>query len=280
MLVTLYAVPAVSLIGTSEFVRGAVLVVLVVAFLRLERLRRRDAPPAAALAAGVAVAALLLAPALDSDEPWWDYESWSQSAAGAKSTTFQWDHDYGPLDWPRDGRELLRIKSPQPRLLEGRRARHLRRRRWVAEANASQRLARGLQHRRGSTSRGCAAGRSTSTSASATCARTTLPIAGSTDAVILPRQTVFQVRAGDLGAGHAHDPQAATPTPPRSTSRSRACASCATAGTTYSTADLERFTHFTVQTEAAPEGEVAPLAGRALADRRRVLRRRARCAWR
>ena len=29
---------------------------------------------------------------------------------GARSAKFPWDHGYGPLDWPRDGRELLRIK--------------------------------------------------------------------------------------------------------------------------------------------------------------------------
>ena len=28
--------------------------------------------------------------------------------------TFSWDHSYGPLDWPRDGRELLRVKAKRP----------------------------------------------------------------------------------------------------------------------------------------------------------------------
>src|SRR6185312_11062519 len=26
--------------------------------------------------------------------------------------TFSWDHTYGPMTWPRDGREVLRIKAP------------------------------------------------------------------------------------------------------------------------------------------------------------------------
>ena len=28
--------------------------------------------------------------------------------------SFSWDHDYSPLDWPRDGRELLRVKARFP----------------------------------------------------------------------------------------------------------------------------------------------------------------------
>ena len=54
-----------------------------------------------------------MAPALDGDAPWWDYETWALSTASSKSTTFSWDHDYGPLDWPRDGREMLRVKAKQ-----------------------------------------------------------------------------------------------------------------------------------------------------------------------
>ena len=31
-----------------------------------------------------------------------------------RRSTFSWDHDYSPLDWPRDGRELLRVKARLP----------------------------------------------------------------------------------------------------------------------------------------------------------------------
>jgi transglutaminase-like putative cysteine protease len=110
LLVALYAIPAVALDFENEFLRGAALALLVLAFLRLEKLRIGDASNAGMVAAGVAVLALMLAPALDADEPWWDYESWALGAASARSTSFSWDHDYGPLDWPRDGRELLRVR--------------------------------------------------------------------------------------------------------------------------------------------------------------------------
>jgi tetratricopeptide (TPR) repeat protein len=113
LLVTLYAVPAVALDFTAEFLRGALLSLLLVAFLRLERLRLPEARGAAALAAAAAVAALVIAPALDGDSPWWDYETWALSTAASRSTAFSWDHNYGPLNWPRDGREMLRVKAKQ-----------------------------------------------------------------------------------------------------------------------------------------------------------------------
>jgi transglutaminase-like putative cysteine protease len=111
LLVALYAVPAVALNFENEFLRGAALALLVLAFLRLEKLRVGDASNAGLVAAGVAVVALMLAPALDRDAPWWDYERWALGAASARTTSFSWDHDYGPLDWPRDGRELLRVSA-------------------------------------------------------------------------------------------------------------------------------------------------------------------------
>jgi transglutaminase-like putative cysteine protease len=113
-LVTLYAVPAVVLDFEGEFLRGALLALFLVAFLRLEKLRVRDAPAAGMVAVGAAIAALIAAPVLDGREPWWDYESWAIEAAGTRSVSFTWDHDYTPLDWPRDGRELLRVKARLP----------------------------------------------------------------------------------------------------------------------------------------------------------------------
>jgi protein-glutamine gamma-glutamyltransferase len=114
LLVALYAVPAVALDLSSEFLSGALLALLVVAYLRLERLRITDAGAAAILAVTVTILGLAAAPALDTDQPWFDYETWALSNASSKSTSFTWDHSYGPLDWPRDGRELLRVKAKRP----------------------------------------------------------------------------------------------------------------------------------------------------------------------
>jgi transglutaminase-like putative cysteine protease len=113
LLVALYAVPAVVLDFQGEFLRGALLAVLVLAFLRLERLPVGDVP-AAGVAAGVAaVLALLAAPLLDGREPWWDYERWAVDTAASRAVGFSWDHSYSPLDWPRDGREMIRVKADE-----------------------------------------------------------------------------------------------------------------------------------------------------------------------
>ena len=90
----------------------------------------------AMLAVGVAILGLVAAPALDTDEPWFDYETWALTNASAKSTSFSWDHTYGPLDWPRDGRELLRVKARRARLLEGAQPRRVRRRALAARPSA------------------------------------------------------------------------------------------------------------------------------------------------
>ncbi len=109
--VALYAVPAVVLILDQEFVRGAVLTLLVLLFWRGERLPRTQAAGAAGAAGVAIVVALAAAPALDLAEPLFDYEDWAQEVAGGRTESFRWDHDYSALLWPRDGREMLRIEA-------------------------------------------------------------------------------------------------------------------------------------------------------------------------
>jgi transglutaminase-like putative cysteine protease len=113
-LVVLYVVPVVAMSFTDEFLRGAVFTLLMVAFLRLEKLRIPDVGGAAALALAATLVALALAPALDRPQPWWDYETWADQTSASKSTTLTWDHSYGALTWPRDGRELIRVKAQRP----------------------------------------------------------------------------------------------------------------------------------------------------------------------
>ena len=114
VLVVLYVVPVVALDFTAEFLRGAVFTLLTVAFLRLEKLRRPDATAAGALALLATLLALIAAPVLNRSEPWFDYETWALETSSSKSTSFTWNHSYGTLDWPRDGRELLRVRAKAP----------------------------------------------------------------------------------------------------------------------------------------------------------------------
>ena len=115
LLVVLYVVPVVALDFTVEFLRGAVFTLLMVAFLRLEKLRRRDSLAAGALAVVATLVALGAAPILNRDTPWFDYETWAADTSASKSTSFSWDtQTYAGLNWPRDGRELIRVKAKTP----------------------------------------------------------------------------------------------------------------------------------------------------------------------
>ena len=107
----LYGVPIVERGPDHPYLGGAVFCVLLGTFLWVERLRADQVGLAAATLLTAALAGLILAPRLDAADPWLDYQ---QLAAGLEPTTtarFDWDHRYGPLDWPREGREILRIRS-------------------------------------------------------------------------------------------------------------------------------------------------------------------------
>jgi transglutaminase-like putative cysteine protease len=94
--------------------RGAVLLLLIAAYLWLPRLHGRDALLASAAVAGCCLAALPLAAGLDARDPWIDYESWDWFAQGESGTRFGWDHVYGPITWSRTGTMLLQIDSNEP----------------------------------------------------------------------------------------------------------------------------------------------------------------------
>ncbi|HLM49637.1 MAG TPA: hypothetical protein VK279_03750, partial [Solirubrobacteraceae bacterium] len=110
----LYLVPAVQLSVGAPFLRGGAFLLLLVGLLYGERVaaRPRDVAPAIVLATAVALLAVLVAPVLDADEPWLNYRALASDLAdegGARS--FSWDHGYGRLDWPRDGRVVLRVRA-------------------------------------------------------------------------------------------------------------------------------------------------------------------------
>jgi transglutaminase-like putative cysteine protease len=93
--------------------RGLGLLVLVAAWLWLPRVPPREGGMAAAVVVGVGILSLPAAAALDGDRPWWDYRAWNWFGGG-KSITFDWTHQYGPLDWPREGTTLLNVKADRP----------------------------------------------------------------------------------------------------------------------------------------------------------------------
>ena len=97
----------------QPLLRGLGLLVLIAAWLWLPRLQPREAALGVAVVAGVGVLSLPFAAALDGDDPWWDYRAWNWFGGG-KSINFDWSHQYGPLDWPREGTTLLNVRSNRP----------------------------------------------------------------------------------------------------------------------------------------------------------------------
>ncbi len=112
LLGVLYAVPVVEEPPSSPFLSGALLAVLLVAFLWADRLRLGQLRIAGGLAGAGVLLALAVSPQIDRAEPLIDYEQIvADNLQSASSTEFDWSHDYGPLEWPRDGREVLRVKA-------------------------------------------------------------------------------------------------------------------------------------------------------------------------
>jgi transglutaminase-like putative cysteine protease len=93
--------------------RGLALLLLVGAWLWLPRVPLREVGIAAAVVAGVGILAVPVAASLDGERAWWDYRAWDWFGGG-KVITFDWNHEYGPLEWSRSGETVLNVKSDRP----------------------------------------------------------------------------------------------------------------------------------------------------------------------
>jgi transglutaminase-like putative cysteine protease len=113
-LLALTIVPATIMQQSAPVLGGVVLFVLLAAFLWLERLPRVDLPIVVGLVALAGVAGVLVAPALDRGKPWIDAQSLVDGIDHPDPSQFDWSQHYGPLDSPRDGREVLRVRSRHP----------------------------------------------------------------------------------------------------------------------------------------------------------------------
>jgi transglutaminase-like putative cysteine protease len=108
----LYAVPIIEHGPDSPFFDGALFCILLAAFLWLEHVRSDQVGVALTCVVAAAIAGAIVGPHLDNTRPWFDYESFAEKLEPKKAEAFSWTHSYGPLTWPRDGREMLRIKAP------------------------------------------------------------------------------------------------------------------------------------------------------------------------
>ena len=91
---------------------GLALLALTAAWLWPPGVARRSALAGGALVALAGLLAMPLAARLDADDPWLAYRSWTWSPA--RGVGFNWNHRYGPLDWPRDGETMFDVRSDAP----------------------------------------------------------------------------------------------------------------------------------------------------------------------
>jgi transglutaminase-like putative cysteine protease len=106
--------PIVSLGGRTSLLLGLAIAGLTVCFLWLERVPLRPGLGIAALVAVALVGALPLAAVADRDEAWFDYRAFAEGLGPDDPVRFDWSQSYGPIDWPRDGNEVLRVQSSEP----------------------------------------------------------------------------------------------------------------------------------------------------------------------
>ncbi len=111
-LVALAVVPSTLVRPALPYVQGLILFVLVAAFMWGERLHTGELGIAGGLAALAGVAGMVAAPRIESHSPWLNYEALAGNLAPAHIEAFDWTQRYGPLHWPRQGREVLDVQAP------------------------------------------------------------------------------------------------------------------------------------------------------------------------
>jgi transglutaminase-like putative cysteine protease len=134
-LLILYGTPVTEHDPGTPALRGLVLLLLIGGWLWLPRMPRREAAIGAAVVASVGVLSLPLAAALDGDRAWWDYGAWSLFGKG-EAITFDWTHQYGPLEWSRAGATVLNVKSDRQHYWKAEALDSFDGLRWVRSAGA------------------------------------------------------------------------------------------------------------------------------------------------
>ncbi|MGZ4224618.1 MAG: transglutaminase-like domain-containing protein, partial [Solirubrobacteraceae bacterium] len=113
-LVVLAVVPSTLARPQLAYLHGLILFALLAAFVWGDRVARFDAPLAVGIAALAGAAAMIAAPQLDQHSPWFNYRTLAGSLAPGHVESFDWSQRYGPLHWPRTGREVLDVQAQHP----------------------------------------------------------------------------------------------------------------------------------------------------------------------
>ncbi len=113
-LLALAIVPATLARPGLPYLQGLLLFALVAAFMWGERVRGGQLRTVLAVAAVAGISGLVAGPALDQHTPWVNYEALAGTLSPAHVDMFNWNQSYGPLNWPRVGREILDVKAARP----------------------------------------------------------------------------------------------------------------------------------------------------------------------
>ncbi len=113
-LIALAIVPSTIVRPQVAYLHGLILFIFLVAFVWGERINGREGPLAVGIAALAATAGMIAAPALDRHTPWFNYESLAGQLSPGNIEAFDWSQRYGPLNWPRTGREILDVAAARP----------------------------------------------------------------------------------------------------------------------------------------------------------------------
>ena len=110
-LVVLAIVPSTLARPQLAYLHGLILFGLLAVLIWGERVRRYDTPLAIGVAALAGAAAMIAAPALDEHSPWLNYQALAGTLSPGHIEAFDWSQRYGPLNWPRTGREVLDVQA-------------------------------------------------------------------------------------------------------------------------------------------------------------------------
>jgi transglutaminase-like putative cysteine protease len=110
----LFTVPGIQLTADQPWLLGALFALALVVYVLAERLPVRLGAVAGGTVLATLLAGMLVAPAIDGTEPVVDVQKIASALQPEQPDRFSWTHGYGPLDWPRDGRELMRVRARRP----------------------------------------------------------------------------------------------------------------------------------------------------------------------
>lgn len=110
-LLVLLAVPAIQMGPDHPWLIGAGITVPLALYLLADRLPRRFSAGAAILLLAALGFGMVFGPVVDRDDPAIDVQDIASKLQPKEPDRFDWSHGYGPLDWPRDGTILARVKS-------------------------------------------------------------------------------------------------------------------------------------------------------------------------